>query len=65
MKIKAELIKGKELQPGDLFSTLEQQHWDNMDQHGLFERICIRTNRVTDEADGETKVYRLTVERDA
>lgn len=65
MKISTEPVKGKDLQPGDLFSTYGQEYWDNFDKNGsIGERVYIRTNAPASVApDGALTVYRLTIER--
>lgn len=66
MRIKAEEILGRELQPGDLFSTYGLEYWATaMDRGSIGERVYIRTNTSTPRApDADEKVYRLTIERE-
>jgi hypothetical protein len=65
IKIRAEPIKGRDLQPGDLFSTHGPSYWDGaMDKGSVGERVYIRTNSpASDAPDAEDTVYRITVER--
>lgn len=67
LAIKAEPIRGRDLQPGDLFSGLGQPYWDGVllraDTPGpIGERCYIRTASPFREAsDADAEVYRLTI----
>ena len=64
VKIKAEEILGRELKPGDLFSTVGSSHWNMAMEFGsIGERVYIRTNVPADRApDPGEKIYRITIE---
>jgi len=65
VKIKAELVTGRDLKPGELFSTAGQAYWDTaMDKGSVGEAVYIRSN--TSAAlylDANDTVYRITIER--
>ena len=62
MRIKAELIKGEDLRPGDLFSTVGPDYWDlAMDRLSVGERVYIRTNASTPPEQALDAIYRITV----
>ena len=66
MKIKATLVVGFQLKPGDLFSTLGSQYWDHIDERGsVGECVYIRTNvPASDFPDADAMVYRIEVGHD-
>jgi hypothetical protein len=61
--IKAELVKARDLKPGELFSTLGADYWDYWDKRGsIGESVYIRTNQPAEAApDADEEVYRITV----
>ena len=60
--VKAEECKGKDLRPGELFSTVGPEYWEAaMDRLSVGERVYIRTNAQHDQNDGETPIYRITI----
>ena len=63
MKIIATPVLGKDLKPGDLFSTIGQFYWDNIDkQRSIGERVYLRTNTPAEQApDMEEEVFRITI----
>lgn len=63
--IRTEPVKGRDLQPGDLFSTLGPEYWDLFGQRdGVGERVYIRTNAPAGNfPDADEYVYKITVER--
>lgn len=65
-KVTCEAVAGKDLKPGDLFSTAGPQYWDRFDEAmGVGERVYIRTNNPPHAADDcEKVVYRLTITTD-
>ena len=65
MRIKAERIIARDLQPGDLFSVAPQEYWDHAMQSGSCgEKVYIRmTTEADDFPDADTVVYRITIER--
>lgn len=64
MKIKATLIKGKDLKPGDLFSTEGPAYWDYIKANfSIGERVYIRTETPTNADDRETDVFKIEVEQ--
>ena len=65
MKIMCELVKGRDLKPGDLFSIYGPEYWDTaLDKGSIGEKVYIRTNVSADQSrdDPETLVYRITTE---
>ena len=66
VKIIATKVTGRDLMPGDLFSTAGQDHWDHaMNQGSVGERVYIRTCIDTDRFDdADEPIYLITVERD-
>ena len=65
MRIKAERILARDLQPGDLFSVAPQEYWDHAMQIGSCgEKVYIRTNASADDfKDANAIVNRITIER--
>ena len=67
MKIKTELVKGKDLKPGDLFSTRGDDYWQHLNSKillSLGEKVYIRTEApLPSIAEGEEQVYRITIEK--
>ena len=65
MKILAEACKGRDLKPGDLFSTRGQDYWSNIQYNcAIGEKVYIRTEEPCDSApDADMTVYRITVEK--
>lgn len=65
MKVRAEKIVARDLQPGDLFSTAGPDYWDRIadrEQMSVGERVYIRTNAPTILApDGDIEVYKITI----
>ena len=65
MKIKATLLKGKDLEPGDLFSTMGQAYWDGVSisaDNSIGERVYIRTNTPSELAiDKEMAIYKIEI----
>lgn len=61
-KIFVEEIVARDLQPGDLFTTMPQQYWDyamNV-KGGVGEAVYVRTNISTDRApDSDTMVFKV------
>lgn len=66
VKVVATLVKGKDLQPGDLFSAVGPWHWSGVelvaDPAALGERVFIRTNSPCPVEQEEEPIYRITVE---
>lgn len=61
-KVQAEETLGKDLQPGDLFSTGGPDYWDTaMDTDSLGERVYIRTNAPCPSDQANEPVYRITI----
>ena len=65
MRVKAELVTGRDLEPGDLFSTAGPEYWDvAMDRVSVGEMVYVRTNADTDLFDdADEPIYRITIER--
>lgn len=62
MRIIATSIKGKDLKPGDLFSTAGQLYWDNYNPQSIGERVYIRTEAPTPSDDANAEIFRITIE---
>jgi len=65
MRIKAERVLARDLQPGDLFSVAPQEYWDHAMQSGSCgEKVYIRMTADADDfPDADTVVYRIAIER--
>lgn len=65
MKIKATPIKGKDLLPGDLFSTAGPSYWNHFkNRMSIGEKVYIRTETSSTQAeDREAEVYKIEIER--
>lgn len=64
MKIRAMKVNGRELLPGDLFSTADQRYWDSaLSSDTLGERVYIRMLTLTPEDQMDTDIYRIEIER--
>lgn len=63
LKFKCELVKGSELKPGDLFSNVGDEYWNDLRGiESIGERVYIRTEAPASWADDEdARVYRITV----
>ena len=62
MKIKAVPVKGKDLKPGDLFSTANQFYWDHRDQDSIGEKVYIRTDKSLSPDQEEEDIFRISIE---
>lgn len=64
VRFKAEEILGRDLRPGDLFSTAGPEVWDHVDTRGsIGEKLYVRTNVTEEQAkDGHLPIYRVTLE---
>lgn len=63
MRIKAEKVKGKDLRPGDLFSTAGQLYWDGIEARAaLAEKVYIRMDTPCPESELEVEIFRITIE---
>jgi len=63
MRIKAEMVKTRELKAGDLFSTASDIYWEitRMNNHSLGERVYIRTDEPTPIDQANEDIYRITI----
>ena len=62
MKITAEPVAGKELIPGELFSTAGQFYWDHRNPDAIGERVYIRTDAPLPRDQEDAVVHRITVD---
>jgi hypothetical protein len=64
MKIKAIQVTGRDLKPGDLFSTRGPEYWDNYRQRlSLAEKVWLRTETPSSFADdADAIVYRIEID---
>ena len=62
-RVKLTAVLGKELNPGDLFTTYGPGYWSRcLDKGSIGEAVYIRTNIPSDQApDPDEKVYRLEI----
>lgn len=62
-KVVATEVKARELEPGDLFSSLGPEYWDTaLEGDSVGERVYIRTHQSADSAsDADSPVYRIEV----
>lgn len=67
MTICCTLMKGRDLQPGDLFSTRGQRYWDAIDgRRSVGESVYIRTRMPADEfPDADEDIYRIEIVQEA
>ena len=64
MRIIATLVKAKELEPGDLFSTAGQEYWDTVSTNlSLGEKVYLRTSTPTPADQAEVDIYKVTIEK--
>lgn len=66
MKIVAVKCSGRELKPGDLFSTVGPEYWDHVaDRRSIGEKVWIRTDTPAGDApDEDILVYRIIIEQE-
>jgi hypothetical protein len=67
MKIIATPVKGKDLQPGDLFSVKGPEYWNYFEEKGAIgEKVYIRTATPSSTAPDENEmVYRITIQKES
>ncbi|HEY2243423.1 MAG TPA: hypothetical protein VGH47_04265 [Xanthobacteraceae bacterium] len=65
MKVKATSVAGRDLHPGDLFSTVGPDYWQRIDANeSIGERVYIRTNTPSANAnDADACVFKIEIER--
>lgn len=63
MRFEAEPVKGKDLKPGDLFSTASQFYWDHRDPSALGEKVYVRTEAPTPPEQAEDDIFRIAIVR--
>ena len=63
VQIKATKCTGRDLRPGDLFSTADQYYWDQFPNRlSVGERVYIRTNMPADAfPDVDEEIFRITI----
>jgi len=57
------IIADRELQPGDLFSTVGSQYWDEPSLLSVGEKVYIRTEVPAQADELEVIIYRIRIER--
>ena len=65
MKIKAIKIKGKDLEAGDLFSSIGELYWNekNIKAHrSIAEKVYIRTEEPCPKDQEEEEIYKIEIE---
>ena len=67
MKVVAVKCRGRELKPGDLFSTAGPEYWGCVaERRSIGEKVYIRTETPSSNAqDADSFVYRITIEFEA
>ena len=64
MEIIATKLKARELLPGDLFSTADQNYWDSAMKSGTVgEKVYIRMYECGPEDQQDMDIYRIEVVR--
>lgn len=63
IKIQATSVLGRDLKPGDLFSTVGPEYWDLVDRlESIGERVYIRMNTPFSNApDSNEEVFRIEI----
>ena len=61
MHIIAELVQGKELRAGELFSTEGPEYWDHLSPDTIGEKVYIRTETACPSSQEEQPIYRISV----
>ena len=62
MKIIATPCLGKDLKPGELFSTVGQAYWNTMENRkSIGEKVFVRTNNPCEKDDADYPLYRLEI----
>jgi len=62
-RIQVEAVLGKDLLPGDLFSSGGPGYWDTaMDKGSVGEKVYIRTNAPCPESQENEPIFRITIE---
>jgi len=59
-------IKGKDLRPGDLFSTMGELYWNknNINLHiSLGERVYIRTETPCPKDQKDVEIYKIEIKK--
>lgn len=64
MKIKASLIKCKDLKAGDLFSIRGQDYWGNPSPTSVGEKVYMRTEVPCSPSQAEEPIYLITIEKE-
>ena len=62
MKLKAEKLTGKDLKPGDLFSSAGDDYWKHTDPLSIGQRVYIRTDTPLAATLQAETVYRITID---
>jgi hypothetical protein len=62
--IQAVPMRGGDLQPGDLFSTVGPAYWSRMTWHSIGERVYIRTNAATPVEQQDEPIFKITIIRE-
>lgn len=61
---KAEKVKGKDLKPGEAFSTACPDYWEKRKWQSLGEKVYLRTNSPCPEKEADQEIYRITVTKE-
>jgi hypothetical protein len=66
IRIRTELVYPKDLKPGELFSTVGDNYWQNFSEKDSYgERVYIRTPAPAENFEGaQEPIYRITIEED-
>ena len=63
LKVKATPIFGKDLKPGDLFSTVGPDYWEDMNRDSIGERVYIRTDTPCPKSQENEEIFLIEITR--
>lgn len=61
VKFRAEPVKGRDLEPGDLFSVAGSEYWEP-EHWSIGERVYVRTNTPAPEDELDADIFRIIIE---
>lgn len=64
MRVIAEAVESKDLQPGDLYSEHDQEWWDNRDSVSIGHFVIIRNRNPFPEGYKGSVSYKITIDQD-
>ena len=63
MKIITKLVKGRDLEPGDLFSAEGDAYWQHRNLESIGERVFIRTETPLPPAEKGKDIYQIIIQK--